>query len=284
MRLPSSLEHRRRRRQHVLLAPPRPHDDLPDQQGEGDGCELRPGRQPQLASAIRPGAASGVRRRDGGAVVENADRRAGIDRRRVAINCEHGPHLLAQLVGDRRRPASRPPVSRCAAAARCRRRSSTRRGRGAATGRRSGRRGGPPRARCGSRRATVSSAGRGRGFELVVEQCRGSSRRARRTARPSAARRRPGPAHAPARRAGACRPRARAVASWRRSSRCTDSSSCVARCRRSALRTPPSFSGSSTFVCDRQPGEQRRLLEHQGGATHRRRPCRTTARRARRRG
>ena len=57
------VEHRRRRRQHVLLAPPRPHDDLPDQQGEGDGGQLRPDRQPQLASAIRPGAASGVRRR-----------------------------------------------------------------------------------------------------------------------------------------------------------------------------------------------------------------------------
>ena len=96
-----------------------------------------------------------------------------------------------------------------------------------------------------------------------MQDGRGSSRRARRTARPSAARRRPARARGRARRAGACRPRARAAASWR--SRRGAPSRAAARCGRAGARRGDAreLQRELDVAAHRQPREQRGFLEHE---------------------
>ena len=96
--------------------------------------------------------------------------------------------------------------------------------------------------------------------------CRGSSRRGRRTARPSAGRRPPGPAPGRGRRAGASRRTARAGGWSAKSPRCTSSSSSATSPLAIGPLTLPSLMASSMLPAHRQPGEQGGLLEHQPGA------------------
>ena len=195
-------------------------------------------------------------------------------------------HLLAQAVGDRRRRASRPRGSRCGGAAG----SSIGYSSAIRPGRLDSRTTRSPR-RTASRTlwVTNSTVSRWRSTAPRARRAAGraSSRRARRTARPSGARCAAlGEGPGERRRAGACRPRARAGVGRRssRGGRCSSSLLRPGSCARPSA-TPASFRASSTLPRDGEPREERRLLEHQrgrAGADVDR--ARTSAGRGRRRG
>ena len=257
--------------QHVLGLPARPHDELPDARARGRW------RRPSATAPTRSARAA-IRRcgRRSSSASRPATRRpsAGSAVDACELNDGMAAHLLAQPVGDLAGERRAPRASRSGAAARCRRRTRRR----------------PGRAGCDS--STMRSPRRAASRTLWVTKSdgqaavaperararrgggRGSSRRARRTARPSAGRRRPGRAPGPARPAGACRPTARAGACRRSPSRCTELEQLARPASvRSALRHAcAACSASSTLPATVSHGNSADSWNISAGPAARRRP------------
>ena len=145
---PRGVEHGDRPGEDVLGLPAAPHDDLPDEQDEGDGGELRPGEPTRAAGQIVAlGLAAGVSSASSPATCWSTAR-LGAQVAAVSATAMTG-HLLAEPVGDLGGEGGDVGDPRCGGAARCRRRTPRPPGRAGSSAARCGRRGGPPRARCG---------------------------------------------------------------------------------------------------------------------------------------